>query len=146
MWLFGTRRQNLDSIDAAEQWATANPLAVGRMKIHDHIPLLEAILGERSDAIGSQYEPYKNHVYRVVNFCFALHECQGSDEEKILVAGCFHDLGIWPNDTVDYLAPSISLAQAYLAQQNKSDWSEEISEMIELHHKIRRVGVKTRKC
>jgi hypothetical protein len=50
---------------------------------------LEGILAERAEVIGSQFEPYKNHVYRVLNFCFAFHECHGDDEEKLIIAACF---------------------------------------------------------
>jgi len=107
--------------------------------IRRNLPLLETILNERAEVIGSQFQPYKNHVYRVLNFCFAFHECRGDDEEKLIIAACFHDLGMWPGDVVDYLAPSISLAQEYLAQSGKTEWSAEISEMIELHHKFRAV-------
>ena len=109
------------------------------IQIHEHLPLLESILGEHAQAIGSQFEPYKNHVYRVLNFCFAFHQCEGDDQEKLIIAACFHDLGMWPDDIVDYIAPSIALAQGYLSQRGKSHWSAEISEMIDLHHKFRSV-------
>ncbi len=109
------------------------------MTLEDHISLLETILDEWRDTIGRQYEPYKNHVYRVMNICFALHECTEDDREKLIIAGCFHDLGIWPNDTVDYLAPSIELAKKYLKEDGKEEWSTEIELMIDLHHKLTRV-------
>jgi hypothetical protein len=109
------------------------------MKIDEHIPLLEGILEEWHGTIGSQYEPYKNHVYRVVHFCFALHQCTQDDREKFIIAGCFHDLGIWPGDIVDYLAPSIELAKKYLKENGKEEWSTEIELMIDLHHKITKV-------
>jgi HD superfamily phosphohydrolase YqeK len=97
------------------------------IQIHEHLPLLESILGQHAEAIGSQFEPYKNHVYRVLNFCFAFHPCEGDDQEKLIIAACFHDLGMWPGDIVDYIAPSIALAQGYLSQRGKSHWSAEIS-------------------
>lgn len=109
------------------------------MKIHKNIPLLESILAEREEVIGAQFEPYKNHVYRVLNFCFAFHECHVDDEEKLIIAACFHDLGMWPGDVVDYLEPSITLAQGYLQRSGKAGWTDEISEMIDLHHKFRTV-------
>ena len=111
------------------------------MEVEERISLLESILHEWRGTIGSQYEPYKNHVYRVVNFCFALHQCKQDDKEKIIIAGCFHDLGIWPNDTVDYLAPSIESAKMYLKDIGKEQWSTEIELMIDLHHKFKRVNI-----
>jgi hypothetical protein len=110
------------------------------MQVEIHVPLVEQILGARSQVIGSQYLPYKNHVYRVINFCFAFRDCEQVEREKLMIAACFHDLGIWPDDTVDYLAPSIALAQQYLHQTNRTEWIEEITLMIDLHHKFRAVA------
>ncbi|BBD53892.1 hypothetical protein NO976_04241 [Planktothrix agardhii] len=36
------------------------------MVIQKRIPLLEQILEQWKGTIGSQYQPYKNHVYRMV--------------------------------------------------------------------------------
>jgi hypothetical protein len=109
------------------------------MQIRQTLPLLEAILQPRAAVIGAQFEPYKNHVYRVVHFCFAFHECQGDDEAKLITAGCFHDLGMWPGDVIDYLAPSISLAKTYLHERGLDAWTPEITTMIDLHHRFRAV-------
>lgn len=105
------------------------------------IPLLEEILAPRSSIIGDQYEAYKNHVYRVVHFCFAFHECTGEDRDKLVIAGAFHDLGMWPGDEIDYLAPSIALARSYLNGSGRSAWTDEISAMIEWHHRFRKAPV-----
>ena len=55
---------------------------------------------------------------------------------KFIISACFHDLGIWSNDTLDYLPPSISLADSYLKSIQKEEWSEEINLMIDMHHKL----------
>lgn len=105
--------------------------------IEERLPLLEEILGRWKNEIGNDYPRYKNHVYRMVHFCFALHNCNNEERDKIIIAGCFHDLGIWANDTFDYLSPSIALAKAYLKQNNLARWIPEIALMIDTHHKIR---------
>lgn len=107
--------------------------------IVEHIPLLEEILGEHRDAIGDQFQPYCNHVYRVLNYALIFHNCQGDDFDKLVIAGCFHDLGIWPDDNVDYLSPSIDLAAQYLKTHDQRSWVDEISQMIDLHHRFRKV-------
>lgn len=107
------------------------------MIIEEHIPLVEEILGGWQTAIGADYVGYKNHVYRLLNFCFALCECDQAMREKLIIAGCFHDLGIWSSKTFDYLPPSIALAQAYLQQNQRTAWRTEIELMIALHHKVR---------
>ncbi|NOQ15118.1 MAG: hypothetical protein GQ583_11655 [Methyloprofundus sp.] len=107
------------------------------MLIEEHIPLLEEILNAWKIEIGKDFQGYKNHVYRMVNFCFALHSCDEEAREKIIIAGCFHDLGLWTEHTVDYLPPSVALASAYLEAKNLQQWSAEIELMIDMHHKIR---------
>lgn len=107
------------------------------MVTETHIPLLEEILGEWKNEIGDDYLGYKNHVYRMINFCFALHPCHHEEREKIIIAGCFHDLGIWTSHTFDYLPPSIALANSYLVQNGREPWIPEIELMIALHHKLR---------
>ena len=108
------------------------------MAIEERIPLLEELLGAWENKLGGDYEGYKNHVYRMIHFCFALHSCNDEERQKIIIAGCFHDLGIWTNSTVDYLPPSIALAKEYLKQNNLEQWAPEIELMIDLHHKIRK--------
>lgn len=109
------------------------------MKPETDLALVEELLGGWRVAIGEQYAPYRNHVYRVLNFCFALHACDEEAREKLMIAACFHDLGIWPDDTVDYLGPSVQLARACLEARDRGDWSVEISQMIDEHHRFRAV-------
>lgn len=108
------------------------------MQIEPQIPLLEEILIPWQDTIGKDYECYKNHVYRMVHFCLALKDCNAEEKEKIIIAGCFHDIGIWIEQTVDYIPPSIPPALAYLKNRGLEQWSTEIELMIEEHHKIRK--------
>ncbi len=106
--------------------------------IEERIPLLEEIFGTWENELGSDYEGYKNHVYQMIHFCFALHACTDEERKKIIIAGCFHDLGIWTNSTIDYLPPSIALAKKYVQQNNLEQWAHEIELMIDQHHKIRK--------
>jgi hypothetical protein len=109
-----------------------------RMLIEKSIPLLEEILGNWEEEIGKDYQGYKNHVYRLVHFCLAFHPDNEEDREKIIIAGCFHDLGIWSDNTFDYLEPSIELARDYLEKEGKDSMFDEIKRMIYFHHKITR--------
>lgn len=104
--------------------------------IVEHISLLEDILGEWKNRIGGDYAGYRNHVYRMVNFCFAQRDLTNEERDKIIIAGCFHDLGIWSADTFDYLPPSVLLAEEYLRKNHLEQWILEIGLMIEQHHKI----------
>ena len=106
--------------------------------IEERIPLLEEILERWKNELGNDYTGYKNHVYRMIHFCFALHVCTDEERQKIIIAGGFHDLGIWTNSTIDYLSPSIALAKEYLKQNNLEPWIPEIELMIDMHHKLRK--------
>ncbi|WP_230389687.1 hypothetical protein [Vibrio nitrifigilis] len=75
------------------------------MKIEDDIPLLEEIISDWKSVIGAEYQGYRNHVYRMIHFCFALRDCSDEEREKIIIAGVFHDIGIWAEETMDYISP-----------------------------------------
>jgi hypothetical protein len=108
------------------------------MAVEEHLPFLEEILDNWKQDLGKDYLGYKNHLYRMINFCFALRPCNTEERQKIIIAGCFHDLGIWTSHTFDYLPPSVALAKTYLTQNNLQQWSPEIELMIEMHHKLRK--------
>ena len=95
----------------------------------------DAILDRWKGELGNDAPAYRNHVHRVIDFCSALHE---GDREKIVIAACFHDLGIWTARTWDYLDPSITLATNYLREQGLAQWTDEIALVIGMHHRIRR--------
>jgi hypothetical protein len=106
------------------------------------IPLVEEILAPWQRQLGADGVAYRHHVYRMVHFCFALRardaDIDDDERRRIVIAGCFHDLGIWSDGTVDYLPPSVARARAYLEQNGLARWSDEIARMIEFHHKLRR--------
>src|SRR5215475_1176660 len=90
------------------------------------IPIVEEVLNDHAQELGHDLIAYKNHVYRVANLCRAIMgDCPG-ELEKIAVAAVFHDLGIWTNNTFDYIAPSVTAAHKYLAIRGKADWIPEI--------------------
>lgn len=72
----------------------------------------------------------------MINFCFAQSDFSTDDRRKIIIAGCFHDLGIWSDKTFDYIPPSVELAKNYLSSENLTNWTPEIETMIEEHHKL----------
>ncbi|MEO0415367.1 MAG: HD domain-containing protein [Verrucomicrobiota bacterium] len=100
--------------------------------------LIEEIIGGHKEHMGDQFLPYKNHVYRVFNFCLMFHRATSEESDKLAIAAAFHDLGMWPGDEIDYLAPSIQLAQNYLRCTERDEWLEEVTQMIEFHHRFRK--------
>ena len=107
------------------------------MEIKDAIPLLDEILVEWKDVIGEDYQGYRNHCTRMLQCCFALiPDCSDEERTKLTIAAAFHDIGIWIEDTVDYIEPSLPPAKAYLEENGRSEWYEEVQLMITEHHKL----------
>jgi len=106
------------------------------MKIETEVELINEIINARRSSLGADYVPYRNHCYRVYNFCRALSAPLAIDTEKLGIAAAFHDLGIWTADTLDYLAPSKRLARDFLVQSGRPAMIAEIEAMIDNHHKL----------
>ncbi len=103
----------------------------------DPIALVDEILASWKTRIGNDFQAYRNHVCRMVTFCCDLQPCTDEEKRKLAIAGCFHDIGIWTDNTLDYLEPSVPPARAYLEEAGLSDWGDEIAEMITEHHRLR---------
>lgn len=102
---------------------------------NDHIDL---ILDRYRDVLGDSFVTYRNHVYRIVNLVEMLtpRRLTGAEVEKFAIAAAFHDIGLWSDHTLDYLAPSAALACKYLESIKRAEWEEEITAMINWHHKV----------
>lgn len=104
------------------------------------VAALDEVLEAHRGVLGGDFTAYRNHAYRVLNFCVAQPAGAGAELEKTAVAAAFHDLGIWTDATFDYLEPSVRLATAHLARAGRSEWAPEITEMILQHHRISASG------
>jgi hypothetical protein len=86
--------------------------------------------------LGRDHLAYRNHAYRVLNISCALAKANGEDQEKLALASAFHDIGIWLDNTFDYLSPSVRRAVDYLSRIGYEPWAESLTEIIYQHHKI----------
>lgn len=98
---------------------------------------IDAILAPWREQIGSDYLAYRNHVVRMATCCLWLKPCSAEQQRLIEVAACFHDIGLWTANTLDYLPPSLPPAEAYLAEHGLSDAYPIVREMILMHHSLR---------
>ncbi|HEY6506262.1 MAG TPA: HD domain-containing protein [Chitinophagaceae bacterium] len=96
---------------------------------------IEDLMQKFRPIMGADHDRYKNHVYRVFLNCLLI-DSDKTNEEKYAIAAVFHDIGIWTNHTFDYLSPSAEQARIYLSETGKHDWTDEISQMINWHHKM----------
>ena len=108
------------------------------IELIDNHPLAESLFELWRDALGKDATAYRNHVYRVLNFACAIKPVQGEALDKLVIAGVFHDLGIWSDHTFDYLDPSIERACEWLREHGHEAWVPAITAIILEHHKIRR--------
>lgn len=106
------------------------------MKVCTEITLLEDLLDGWRDILGCDYPAYRNHCFRVFNFCVALSGATAGRRDVIAIATGFHDIGIWTSRSFDYLGPSRILARDYLANTGRGSLADEVAAMIENHHKI----------
>lgn len=104
----------------------------------NQLSLLDTILADYKAVIGKDFDGYRNHCCRVYQFCQALSDTPLGDEaqQKLQIALAFHDLGLFTDNTVDYLPPSMQLASEYLQKNHQMQWHDEILLMIEQHHKL----------
>jgi hypothetical protein len=108
------------------------------MDLVKQISILDKVLDGHAAELGDDFTAYRNHTYRVVNLCVALAPDGPAQLEKIAIAAAFHDLGIWTDQTFDYIPPSVRLARAHLIASGQEAWMSEITEMILEHHKVSR--------
>jgi len=95
---------------------------------------IDSLLLNYKDVLKTDFQVYKNHVYRIYNYAILLDK-DAHNFEKYAIAAVFHDLGIWTH-SFDYLEPSIKLASTYLTKIGKQNWIKEILLMIDYHHKM----------
>lgn len=99
---------------------------------------LESLLEPYDAKLGDSRMGYVNHCKRVLSLSRLIGPAVvEANELEFVVAAAFHDLGIWVDDTFDYLEPSVGLATRWLQQNGHGDRVALVSEMILQHHKIR---------
>ena len=101
--------------------------------------IIDSILDSYKDDLGVYFEQYRNHVYRVYNFAMT-NVVLDRDIKIVSIVVAHHDLGIWTNNTFDYLKPSIALAKKYCEINSiDKDAVSEIEAIIDDHHKLSKI-------
>lgn len=100
-------------------------------------PSLDELFRPWRAALGRDYRAYRHHVERVLALCTQLAGGALPDPLAFRVAAVYHDLGIWSDGTLDYLAPSRARAVAWLTENGHADKAVLVEDLIENHHRLR---------
>ena len=107
------------------------------MNVTTRYPLVDDLLEEYRDVINQDFQGYRNHITRMLNFChYLLPDISPDDSKKIQIAAVFHDIALWTHDRVDYLEPSYQDCHQWLEKHDLKHWKEEIQIIIDMHHLI----------
>ncbi|WP_299660834.1 HD domain-containing protein [uncultured Psychromonas sp.] len=97
--------------------------------------LADEILETYKPVIKKDFNGYRNHVTRMLNFChYLMPDITMEESKKIQIAAAFHDIALWTHNRVDYLVPSYQDCHQYIEQEGLEDWKEEIQIIIDMHH------------
>ena len=100
-------------------------------------PVIDSILEAHAAALGGHLRIYRHHCLYVYHSVHAMVPDEAARSDHALaVAAAFHDLGLFTEDTIDYLEPSVDLAAAYCEKEGRSDLIGLVTRVIENHHKI----------
>jgi hypothetical protein len=108
------------------------------MALVERHSVIDEVLEAWASALGGDERAYGGHVYRVYNFARRLYGSSDRDDD-LAVASVFHDLGIWSDQTFDYLQPSAARAVAHLMERGQSASARLMEQVIENHHRLARV-------
>lgn len=102
---------------------------------------LEKHLDVHRDALGEEYGPYRNHCLRVLSYTkhFLSDEGEplsGEQEELVVAALAYHDIGLWTDGTLSYLEPSAARARGDLAGAFSAAQLDTIQRIMDNHHKL----------
>ena len=101
------------------------------------IQRIEGILQYYTRPLGADYNAYRNHVYRLYHLTLLYHrdDLTLTQADALAVGAAFHDIGIWTHRTMDYLRPSMDLADQYMNQNHFVSHSI-VRDVILNHHRM----------
>jgi hypothetical protein len=107
------------------------------MEIVDRHGVIEETLEVWQAALGTASTAYRGHTYRVFNLSRRLLGREDSDD-VLAITSAFHDLGIWSDQTFDYLAPSAARAVSFCQDHAVEVDVDLVVRAIDNHHALRR--------
>jgi hypothetical protein len=111
-------------------------LKVDEIKIVSHSDAVEHHLSQYRETIGSDYNGYRNHIYRVLTYSMHFLHRDETNMDVIASALVYHDIGLWTSGTLAYLEPGSELAKSKCAQTYTAEQLVLQDNIINNHHKI----------
>lgn len=96
-------------------------------------PLADEILHRHASVLGDDAAAYRNHVLRCINYHTLL--LSGPLPDHAVLAWAVHDLGIWTEQTFDYLQPSADLVDDLAVEFGITE-TERAKAMVIDHHRL----------
>lgn len=106
------------------------------MKIVDQSDSLDELLEPLRTTLGDDYGGYRNHLYRVLTYTQHFLNGDQSHRRLLEVALVYHDIGLWTDEDLAYLEPSIKRA---VAANDTNHWGLDVGlldDIIRWHHKV----------
>lgn len=108
----------------------------GEFRIIDRAPRVDQLLEPFRAALGADYNAYRGHVLRVLTY--AMHFLNGDETWRpaIETALVYHDIGLWSDNDLGYLEPSIARV---VADNTRENWGFDpglLTALIAEHHKV----------
>lgn len=104
--------------------------------VFNEIPEVESILIDYKDVIGTDYEGYRGHIYRVLSY--SMHYLKNNETylDVIAAALVYHDIGLWTDRQLDYLEPGCKHAKDRFKGVYDENKLHLLDDIIYYHHKL----------
>lgn len=106
------------------------------IQVIQHSDHVEALLEPYRDVIGSDYEGYRGHIYRVLTYTMHFLGGESPHRAAIEAALVYHDLGLWSDKQLAYLEPSIERVEADNVSHGWQYDPQLLRDIIYWHHKV----------
>lgn len=98
---------------------------------------VETAIAPFEAALGSDLEPYKRHLYRLLSYAMHMLGEEGQAHRSVIEkALVYHDIGIWTDDTLAYLEPSAARLEKDLGASLSAEELQLARDIIIFHHKV----------
>jgi len=111
-------------------------MSAAAIEINPQRERIDELLAAYRGVIGTDFDGYRNHVYRTVTYAMHFLEHDTAAERAVETAMAYHDIGLWTDQELAYLEPSEAVA---VADNEKYEWGldpELLTGIIHWHHKI----------